>query len=123
MSYKNLEIWQIANELVNEIHTLTLTELPSVELYETGRQIRRSVKSVKSNIVEGFGRRRYQKEYLHFLTIAMASNIETIDHLDTLFETRSFTDAVKYHYLKENLDILGRKINKLIRVIRRDLEK
>ncbi len=60
MSYRNLEIWQLARELVIEIHKMSVTKLPSFELYEEGSQIRRSVKSVKSNIVEGYGRRRYK---------------------------------------------------------------
>jgi four helix bundle protein len=53
MSYKNLEIWQLARELVIEIHKMTLT-LPKFEMYEEGSQIRRSSKSVKSTIVEGY---------------------------------------------------------------------
>ena len=47
MSYKKLEIWQIANELVIKIHKMTLNELPKFELYEEGSQIRRSSKSSK----------------------------------------------------------------------------
>ena len=52
---------------------MTLTKLPAFELYEEGSQIRRSVKSVKSNIVEGYGRRRYKQDYIRFLTYAQAS--------------------------------------------------
>ena len=51
MSYKNLEIWQLAKELVIEIHKMTLT-IPKFEMYEEGSQIRRSSKSVKFTIVE-----------------------------------------------------------------------
>jgi len=57
MGYKDLEIWKIANELVTEIHSMTLNDLPKFEMFETGSQIRRSVKSIKSNIAEGYGRR------------------------------------------------------------------
>ena len=39
------------------------------EMYEEGLQIRRSSKSVSSNIVEGFGRRRYQADYIKFLVV------------------------------------------------------
>ena len=53
MSYKNLEIWQEARKLVIDIHKMSLTELPKFEMFEEGSQIRRSSKSVKSNIVEG----------------------------------------------------------------------
>jgi four helix bundle protein len=59
MSYKNLEIWQLARELVIDIHHMTLHKLPKFEMYEEGSQIRKSIKSVKSTIVEGYGRRRF----------------------------------------------------------------
>ena len=57
MNYKDLEIWQIAKEFSIEVHKMTLT-LPKFEMYEEGSQIRRSSKSIRSNIVEGYGRRR-----------------------------------------------------------------
>jgi four helix bundle protein len=50
MSYKKLEIWQLARELVIDIHKMSL-QLPKFEMYGEGSQIRRSSKSVKSNIV------------------------------------------------------------------------
>jgi four helix bundle protein len=73
MSYKNLEIYQLSMEMALAIHKMTISELPQFEMYETGCQIRRSSKSVKSNIVEGYGRRKSSREYIHFLTIARGS--------------------------------------------------
>jgi len=58
MSYRKLDVWQLARTLVVDVHEMTLRELPKIELYEEGSQIRRSMKSVKSNVVEGYGRRR-----------------------------------------------------------------
>lgn len=49
MSYKNLEVWQMAREVVIDIHQMTLRNLPKFEMYEEGNQIRRSSKSVKLN--------------------------------------------------------------------------
>ena len=39
MSYKNLEIWQLAREIALEVHKMTLEDLPKFEMYETGQQI------------------------------------------------------------------------------------
>ena len=117
MSYRNLEIWQLAKAIVVEIHALTLRELPKFEMYEEGSQIRRSIKSVKSNIVEGYGRRRYKQEFLRFLTYAQASNDETIDHLETLYETKSFADNVQYGKRHSDLTMLGKKINLFIQSV------
>ena len=86
-------------------------------MYEEGSQIRRSIKSVKSNIVEGYGRRRYKQEFLRFLTYAEALNDETIDHLETLYETESFADKVQYEKLHSDLTILGKKINLFIQSV------
>ena len=114
MSYRNLEVWQLARELVIEIHKLTLTNLPKFEQYEEGSQIRRSMKSVKSNIVEGYGRRRYKLDFIKYLVYALASNDETIDHLETLYETESLKDAHQYYHLHQRLCTLGKKINVLL---------
>ena len=121
MSYKNLEIWQEARTLVIDIHKMTIEKLPKFELYEEGGQIRKSSKSVKSTIVEGYGRRRYQQEYIRFLTYAIASNDETIDHLETLYETDSLKDKELYENLHSRIEILGKKLNNLIKTIGQDL--
>ena len=111
MSYKKLTIWQESRELVIDIHKMTLIKLPHFELYEEGSQIRRSIKSVKSNIVEGYGRRRYKQEFIRFLTYSLASCDETTDHLETLFETESLKDENQYKNLQNRLQSLGKKIN------------
>jgi len=113
MSYKNLEIWLLSNELVIEIHEMTLL-LPSHELYEIGSQIRRSSKSVKSNIVEGYGRRKYKADFIKFLMYALASKDETADHLETLFLTKSLKDEILFNALKEKNILLGKKLNKFL---------
>lgn len=120
MSYKNLEVWRLARELVIDIHKMTLVELPKFEMYEEGSQIRRSVKSVKSNIVEGYGRRKYKQEFLHFLSYAIASNDETTDHLETLLETESLENKELYDQLHSRLDTLGRKLNLFIQAVEKN---
>ena len=118
MSYKNLEIWRLSNELAIEIHEMTLL-LPSYELYEIGSQIRRSSKSVKSNIVEGFGRRKYKADFIKFLMYALASNDETADHLETLFLTKSLKDEILFNALKEKNMLLGKKLNKFLSAVQK----
>ncbi len=111
MSYKNWEIWQMSGELEIDIHKMTLTSLPKFEMYEEASQIRRSMKSVKSNIVEGYGRKKYQPEYAKHIVYALGSNDETLDHLETLFETGSLQDEELYNNLSERLQLLGKKLN------------
>ena len=119
MNYRNLEVWQLAHELVITIHEMTLTKLPKFEMFEEGSQIRRSIKSVKSNIVEGYGRRRYKQEFVRFVDYALASCDETADHLDTLVATKSLTHAATIDELTGKLDELGRKMNLFLQSIER----
>ena len=120
MSYKKLEIWQLARELVIDIHKMTLNELPKFEMFEEGSQIRKSSKSVKSTIVEGYGRRRYKQDFIRFLTYALASNDETIDHLETLFETESLKNKELYDSLHGRSEVLGKKLNNMIGSVERE---
>ena len=108
-SYEDLEIYQLAKKLAIEVHKMTLDELPKFEMYEEGGQIRRSSKSTGSNIVEGFGRKKYKGEYVQFLTYSLSSCDETKYHLDILHETESLKKD-RFEYFKKKYVELGRKI-------------
>lgn len=120
MNFEDLEIWKISDEAVILIHDMTIRDLPKFEMFETGSQIRRSVKSTKSNIVEGFGRRSFKKDFLRYLIIAQASNDETIDHLQTLFKTKSLTNTVRYSECLVKLRLLGKKLNCFIQAVQKN---
>lgn len=47
MSYKKLEIWQLAREVVIDVHNMSFT-LPKFEQFEEAQKIRRSSKTVKA---------------------------------------------------------------------------
>lgn len=113
MSYKKLDIWQRSRELVIDIHKMSL-KLPKFELYETGSQIRRSIKSVKANIVEGYGRRHYKNDFIRFIIYALSSTDETIDHLETLYETGSLKAEAQFKQLHERLNVLSKMINNFL---------
>ena len=120
MSYRNLEIWKLARQATIAVHRMTIQDLPKFETFEEGSQIRRSAKSIRANIVEGYGRRRYKQEFIRFLVFAHASCDETIDHLETLFETGSLSDETTYRELSSCLDLLGRKLNVFIEGVERE---
>lgn len=116
MNYKDLEVWKIARELSIEIHKMSLS-LPKFEMYEEGSQIRRSSKSIRSNIVEGYGRRRYKNEFIRYITYAIASTDETIDHLETLFDTESLKDKVQFEKLSDQANLLDKKLIKFLQSV------
>ena len=113
MSYKKLEIWQLSRGLVIDIHSMSLT-LPKFEMYEEGSQIRRSSKSVKSTIVEGYGRRKYKQDFIKFIIYALSSNDETLDHLETLYETKSLSGDKLFNELHSRIELLGKKMNRFL---------
>lgn len=109
MSYTNLEIFNISLDLFLKTHPTSL-KLPKFELYELGSQLRRSADSIVSNIVEGYGRRRYKQEYIRFLVFAHSSNDETIIHLRKILFL--YPDLKEYFEpLYAEYDNLGGKIN------------
>lgn len=113
-SYRDLEIYQESKNLAVETHKITMG-LPKFELFEEGGQIRRSSKSITSNIVEGYGRSRYKAEFIKYLIYSHAECDETIVHLEFLHETESFKDKNKFDQLFGDYTQLSKKINKFIR--------
>lgn len=119
--HKKLEIYQQAHRLAIEIHEMTL-QLPSFERFEEGSQIRRSSKSVASNIVEGYALRKYKNEFVRYLFRAYGSCEETLEHLEILFETGSLKDQASFTCLQDETNKLCGKILRYIQAIDRSFE-
>jgi hypothetical protein len=91
--FNKLKIHQLAHQLANEVHSMTL-KLRKLDTFEEASQIRRSSKSVSAQIVVGYSPRKYKHEYLH---------------LESLFETKSFADAVLFKDLRDRYEVLGKQ--------------
>jgi four helix bundle protein len=78
-SYKELEVWQMAMDLAEQCYRTTRS-FPRDELFGLTSQIRRAAVSIPANIAEGQGR-DHTKEFLHFLSVARGSLMETETHL------------------------------------------
>ena len=111
-SYRDLDVYRQSFELAVQVDEASKT-LPRHELYEVGSQIRRSAKSIPANLAEGWGRRRYKKEYIRFIVFALSSCHETEVHLDMLFRTHSLPEP-DYQQLAKEYDILGRRLNRFL---------
>lgn len=113
-SYRDLEIYQIAFTSALRVHRASL-KLPAFELYEQGSQVRRSSKSIKDQIVEGYGRRRYKPDFLKFLIYSQSSCDETTSQLEMLIEL--YPDLPVFTDLAEEYYNLGKKINSFIQYV------
>jgi len=120
-SYKDLEIYTLGLSLFYKTHVISL-KLPKYELYELGSQIRRSSDSVVTNIVEGYGRRRYKQDFVKFLTYSHASNLETLCHLEKLeFLYPHLAD--EFGIIKREYDILGAKLFSFLQYVENNWNK
>jgi four helix bundle protein len=73
-NFKELVIWQEAMKLAKQVYEITAS-FPLNEKYGLCSQMNRSVVSIPSNIAEGSGRGS-DKEFTHFLSIALGSAYE-----------------------------------------------
>jgi four helix bundle protein len=120
-SYKDLDIYTLALSLFYRTHHVSLT-VPKYELYELGSQIRRSSDSVVTNIVEGYGRKRYKMDFIKFLTYSHASNLETICHIEKLIVL--YPDlSIEMIVLQKEYDILGAKLFSFLRYVENNWDK
>jgi len=108
MDFRNLKVWQISMDLVEEIYRITKT-FPKSEIYGLADQMRRAAISIPSNIAEGNGR-QHPKEYVNFLHIALGSLLELITQIEL---------SKRLGYINEDLykNLYGQTmmINKLLR--------
>lgn len=116
-SYKDLDIYKEATDYFFRIHEASLL-LPKHEMYELGSQIRRSTDSVGTNIVEGYGRRRYKAEFVRFLVFSHASCLESIYHLEKL--QRLYPDTAPWSDLHDQYDTLAARIYRFIEYVEKN---
>jgi four helix bundle protein len=73
-NFKELKVWKAGIEVTKVIFQLTKS-FPSEERYGLISQMVRSAISIPSNIAEGCGRKT-NKDFYHFLNIALGSSFE-----------------------------------------------
>ncbi|MBN2774314.1 MAG: four helix bundle protein [Prolixibacteraceae bacterium] len=112
-SYKDLEIYNITFDLAVKVYRLTL-KLPNPDKFETGSQIRRSSQSIKDNIVEGYGRRKYKADFIKFLIISHSSCLEAKSQAEFLADIHSENEWAE---IAEDLDKAGIKIYNFINYV------
>ena len=73
-SYRDLDVWQLAMDLVVEIYRVTRA-LPAEEKFGLSAQLRRAAVAIPSNIAEGHSRLG-AGEFRRFVSIARGSGAE-----------------------------------------------
>lgn len=110
--FEDLEIWQKAKKLANEIfQSYSHSELFSKD-YQLKDQINRSSGSIMDNIAEGF-ERNGRNEIIQFLSIAKGSVGEVKSQLHRAFD-RNYITKERFDTLYNEADELGKKIGGFI---------
>ena len=76
-SFKDLIVYQKAYKLAMEIFEIS-KDFPKEEKYSLTDQIRRSSRSVTSNIAESWAKKRYPKSFVSKLTDSLGEEYDTI---------------------------------------------
>ncbi|MBQ2291064.1 MAG: four helix bundle protein [Paludibacteraceae bacterium] len=105
-NYNNLQIWQQAMDLVEEIYKLTAS-FPIEEKFSLVSQMTRAAVSIPSNIAEGAGRNT-DKDFAHFISIAIGSLYELNTQI-VLSERLGYINQSQSQELQKKLDNLQRK--------------
>lgn len=114
-SFRDLEVWQKAMDLAEQVYLLTNT-FPKEELFGMTSQMRRAATSVPANIAEGWARRG-TKEFLQFLNIAAGSLRELETYL-LLAERIGIVKQARAQALLQTLEILSKQMVNLQRSLR-----
>ncbi len=105
-NYNNLQIWQQAMDLVEDIYILTAS-FPTDEKFGLVSQMTRAAVSIPSNIAEGAGRNS-DKDFAHFISIAIGSLYELNTQI-VLSERLGYINQTQSQELQKKLDNLQRK--------------
>ena len=116
--YKELKVYIKAFELAMEIFHLSL-KFPSEEKFGLTSQIRRSSRSVCSNIAEGYRKRRYKPHFISKLTDADMENSETIVWIDFAISC-GFIDIVTQEKLTHKAEEIGKLLCFMLVSLRSD---
>jgi four helix bundle protein len=112
MSYKNLIAYQKAFSLAMKIFKIT-KKFPKDERFGLTDQMRRSSRSLCTNLAEGYRKRRYEAHFVSKLTDADMENTETQVWLDFALECEYIIQE-EFNDLYRDTEEVGRLVSYVI---------
>ena len=107
-NFYELDAWKKARRFKLAVYAI-IKRLPEHERYELVSQLRRSVRSIPTNISEGHGRMAFRDQN-NFCVIARGSHSETMNHLIDAYDC-GYISQVELQQLKEQWDETGKVLN------------
>ena len=115
-SVRDLEVYQKSFDVAMKIFKIT-KQFPDEEKYSLTNQIRRSSRSVCSNLAEGWRKRRYKAVFINKLTDAAQEAAETQTWLEFSLKCEYFDKGVfeeldeKYEHIFAMLNTMEQKVD------------
>ncbi|MCX6233491.1 MAG: four helix bundle protein [Bacteroidetes bacterium] len=110
--FKELIVYKKAFALAMDIYRLS-SSFPNEEKYSLCDQIRRSTRSICSNIGEAYRKRQYIPYFISKISDADIENTETQIWLDFALACK-FISVIEYNALIERSHEIGRMLNYMI---------
>ncbi len=111
--FRDLIVYQKSYKAALEIFELTKT-FPKEEQYSLTDQIRRSSRSVPTNLAEGWRKRKYSKLFISKLIDCSGEASETEVWLDFSKDLNYLTEE-KYLYFVEKYEEINKMLNSMIK--------
>lgn len=111
--FKDLKVYQLSYKLSMEIFQVS-TNFPREEKYSLTDQVRRSSRSVPTNIAEAYRKRIYPKHFISKLTDADAECSETLVWVDFAFDC-GYINKEQHRYFNRKYDEVGKMLGSMIR--------
>jgi four helix bundle protein len=112
LTINDISAYKIAFELSNYVWDIVV-KWDNFDKYTVGKQFTEAVDSVSANIAEGFGR-YFKKDKINFYRYGKGSVSESTDWNNKSI-LRSLLTQDQYTHIKQQLDLLPKEINNLIR--------
>ncbi len=110
-TFLDLDVYKLSRQLAKEIFQLTL-KFPPEDKYSLIDQVRRSSRSVKANIAEGWGKRIYINSFKRHLVDANGSLEETKSWAISALDCNYISEEI-FNDLINKTEIIGGKLWKL----------
>lgn len=114
-SFENLKVWRVAHKLSLDVARL-IKNFPKDEKYDLANQMRRSARSIPSDISEGFGRFHFNDK-LTFYERARASLGELRNHFKEALEN-GYLDQKTYGEFSKIMNEIGFLLSRMMKNIR-----
>ena len=111
-SFRDLIVYQKAYNLAIRIFDISKS-FPKAEQYSLTDQIRRSSRSVTSNIAESWARKKYPKSFVYKLTDSLGEEMETEGWLDYSRDCK-YIENVAYEDLMVGYDEVRKMLISMI---------